>query len=230
MNTLKLQIGYYSSVINLLSTITFGVCFMGLFIVNPTFEWTTLSEYLEYCRTHDQTLKYIAQSSMIVFSITLITVIALIDDSTSKDKKFFSKLSLTFMTISATLISLGYFVQVTSVKWNFAKQTTSGLEQFIQFYPDSAILAIIMLGYTLFLGLSAISIIPVFSSSKKENWVKWGFAINGISCFLGLIGFVFQIIPLILFATNMGNGFGMIVLGIGLIRYFSKSSDLRGEE
>ena len=220
MDTIKLKIGYYSSVVNLFSTILFGVCFMGLFIVNPIFEWTSINEYVQYCKTYNQSLKHVAQSSMIVLSITLIIIVALIDDFASNDKKFFSKLSLIFSAISGTLISLGYFVQVTSVKWNFEKESINGLEHFIQFYPDSAILSIIMLGYTLFLGLSTISILPVFGKSKKEKLVKWGFAINGISCILGLIGFVFQIVPLILFATNIGNGIGLIILGIGLMKYF----------
>lgn len=220
MDTIKLKIGYYSSVVNLLSTITFAVCFFGLFIVNPIFEWTSLSEYVEYCKTYNQSLKHIAQSSMIVLSITLIIVIALIDDVVDNDKRFYSKLSLIFLSISSTLISLGYFVQVTAVRWNFEKESTNGLEHFIQFYPNSAILAIIMLGYTLFLGLGAISVLPVFGKSKREKLVKWGFIINGIACTLGLIGFVFQIIPLILFATNIGNGIGLIVLGVGLMKYF----------
>jgi len=220
MDILKFKIGYYASLITLLSTITFGLCFLGLFIINPIFEWTTLNDYVEYCQTYNQSLKHIAQSSMIVLSIALVIVIALIDDFTNIDRKFFSKLSLIFASISCTLLSLGYFIQVTSVRWNFAKNSVSGLEQFIQFYPDSAILSVIMLGYTLFLGLTAVSILPVFNKSKKEKWVKWGFAINGISCVLGLIGFIFQIIPLILFATNIGNGIGLIILGIGLMKYF----------
>lgn len=88
-----------------------------------------------------------AQFSVMLLSVTLLVAVALIDDRTDCDKKFFSKLSLIFFTISTTLISFGYFIQLTTVKWHFEQNQLEGLAQFVQFYPHSAILSVIMLGY-----------------------------------------------------------------------------------
>lgn len=220
MQTFKLKIGYYTSVVNLTSTLLFAFCFFGLFAINPIFEWTSIQDYVAYCKANNQLLKHIAQTAMVILSVSLLVMIAVLDDFADSDKKLFSKLSLVFVTISTTLLSMGYFIQITTVRWNFENTEISGLEHFIQFYPNSAILAVIMLGYTLFLGLSCISILPFFEKTRKDKLLRLGFLINGISCLLGLIGFVFQIAVLTLLATNIGNGIGLIILGIGGIRYF----------
>ena len=222
MKPLKIKIGYYASIINLSSTILFGFCFFSLFLINPIFEWTTLPDYVTYNQTYDQSLKYAAQSLMIVFSISLLIIFTLIDDFENQEKKFFSKLGLHFISIATTLICLGYFIQITTVRWNFENEQLAGLEHFIQFYPHSAILSIIMLGYTLFLGLAMVSLLPLFNSKKESKRLRLGLLISAISCGLGFIGFVFQIIPLILLSTNIGNGIGFIILGLGLLTYFKK--------
>lgn len=216
-----LSVGYYSSILLLVSTLLFGACFIGLFVMNPLHSWTQLSEYAVYCQTYDQYLKHVAQFSVIILSVSFLSIIAVLH-AQDKSHQFFSQLSLQFASISTTLVSLGYFVQITSVKWNLESGNIVGLEHFVQFYPHSAILSVIMLGYTLFLGLSSLSILPNLDQTGRQRLVRTGFQLNAIACFLGFIGFVFQIIPLILFATNIGNGLAFLVLALGLIRYFSE--------
>lgn len=222
MDVFKKRIGFYAGVLLLSSTMSFAGCLFALFTINPPFEWTTLSEYIAYCQTYDQSLKHIAQASMIVLIVSLLVAIAVIDDMVQTEKKLFSKFSFIFIAISATLISMGYFVQLTAVRWHFASGTADGLAHFVQFYPHSATLAIIMLGYTLFLGLSSVTILPALNSLAPIRGLKTGFAINAVACGLSLVGFLFQIIPLILFATNIGNGIAFLIIGAGLLRCFGK--------
>ena len=222
MDILKIKLGYYTSILVLLSISTFAICFFALFSINPVFEWTSLEAYVAYNQTYDQSLRYAAQASMIVLAICLLVLIALLDDRVEQEYKFFSKLSLHFMGICTTLLCIGYFLQLTTVRWNYENSTLDGLEHFIQFYPNSAVLAIIMSGYTLFLGLASFRLLPLLQNTPNMKLLRWGFWINGLSCMLGLIGFVFQILPLILYATNIGNGIGLSLLGIGFLSFFNR--------
>lgn len=213
MNISSSTSGWISGALILVFSLLFAGCFAGLFIAQPPFEWGTIEAYARYCQTHNQALKHLAQFSMIPISIALLTMIAVLFEHTGRNQRFYGRLSLHFASISCCLISLGYFVQITAVKWNLAAGHTEDLAHFVQFYPNSVILAVIMLGYTLFMGLASLFALPMLRPAMKL--LRWGFRINTLACGLGFVGFVFQIIPLILFATNIGNGLGFILLGIG---------------
>lgn len=224
MDTKIQQIGFYAGLTLLFSTLLFGVCFFSIFFIHPIFTWGSLAEYATYCSTYPQFLKHTAQASMVLLSICVLLIVSCIHEVADPSKKFFSRLSISFATISTTLLSMGYFLQFTTVKWAFEHGQLEGLEHFVQFYPHSAILSIIMLGYTLFLGLSFAFLLPVIRMEAKQKLLKLGLYMNAIACLLGLIGFLFQIIPLILFATNIGNGGAFILMGIGCMKYFTRES------
>ncbi|MEM7374944.1 MAG: hypothetical protein AAF587_40500 [Bacteroidota bacterium] len=229
MNMLSSTIGWISALVILLSSLLFGGCFMGLFITHPPPAWTTLQAYAEACQTYDQTLKHIAQASMIPLTISILVLIAILHEQVQTDRRFLSRLSLQFGSITTCLISLGYFIQITSVRWNLSAGNIEDLAHFVQFYPNSVILSIIMLGYTLFLGLSSVCIFPILPDLPSYRLLRWGFLINAISCGLGCIGFVGQIIPLILIATNFGNGSAFILLGIGGMKAFGKNNSQKNQ-
>lgn len=76
MEHLKHTIAYCTSILFLSSTFLFGACFVGLFIQNPPFTWSSLPDYVQYCLSYDQSLKHIAQGSMILLSISLLVMLA----------------------------------------------------------------------------------------------------------------------------------------------------------
>jgi len=106
---------------------------------------------------------------------------------------------------------------------------TEGLEHFIQLNPDSVIVAINMLGWTVFFGLSSLFIVPIFSSGKLEKVIKFSFLVNGIICILGAIGYVFEITILnILFFYVMGAA--VIVIAISSSIWFKRLDISRAVE
>ena len=97
-----------------------------------------------------------------------------------------------------------------------------GIEQFIQANPLSALLAINMLGWTLFLGLASLCVAPVFTGRGVEKTIKYAFLANGFFCLLGGIGFVIQSVALIFFSISIGMGAAVLVATIALTVWFGR--------
>jgi len=88
---------------------------------------------------------------------------------------------------------MNYFVQFSVVRLSILKGQFEGLEQFVQWNPNSAFYSLNLLGWTLFLGLSSFFIAPIFLKEKKGNLIKWLLILNGITCVLGTVAVVFEI-------------------------------------
>ena len=102
------------------------------------------------------------------------------------------------------------------------KEQTEGIEHFLQANPISIMSAVNMLGWTLFLGLSSFFIAPVFSRDKLQRVLKITFIINGISCILSGIGYVFQIDIITFLFMNLGMGGAVTVMSITASIFFKK--------
>lgn len=222
MNNLIAQKGYFHSYAILLLTLAFVFCFVIIFRTNPIEPFTSIVAYVEFQKMYSQTFKHIAQSLVILNSICLLVIIYIIHFLADDDSRFFSGLSLQFATMSTVCVSIGYFIQFTAVRHSISKTSLEGIEHFLQFYPNSAIVSIMMLGYTLFMGLASYNILASLDDLAYTHLFKLGFTINTVSCFLGLVGYIFEIIPLILVSTNLGNGLGFLLIGMGGIKYFKK--------
>ena len=75
------------------------------------------------------------------------------------------------------------------MRQSILKGDLEGLGHFVQFNFDSPLSAFNMLGWTLFYGLTTLSISALFRGRGKEPWIKWGLVscgVIGIVAFLGL--------------------------------------------
>jgi hypothetical protein len=106
-------------------------------MVNPIFLWTNLSDYVTYVNKYNQSFKYIAQFSMLLFGVLYIILHGSIYDYTRNDKKILARISIFFGIIFMALICVHYFIQLSAVRLNILKGHTEGLEQFIQSNPTS---------------------------------------------------------------------------------------------
>ena len=88
--------------------------------------------------------------------------------------------------------------------------------------PGAAILAVNMLGWTLFFGLSSLFAGVVFSGSRLEKVIRYAFLLNGIFCLLGGIGFLFEITALVFLTINLGMGASVLVITIALTFLFRR--------
>lgn len=227
MYTLSNKIGFWSAILLALTLILWIVCFISITATSPLFYWTNFSDYLIFIGKNSQFLQNTAKLFMLLFSPLYVVLISSFYDHVSKDKKILIRVSLLFGIAFAVLSSLHYFVQLSSVRINIENGDTAGLEQFIQANPISIISSINMLGWTLFLGLSSLFLLPIFPNGKLSRIIKYALLSNGISCFFGGVGYVLQIDILTFFFMNLGMGGAMLCFAItSAILLRSKNNNL----
>jgi hypothetical protein len=224
MNKLAARLGFWSSFGGAAAFLLFIVCFTAIALTNPLFTWTNLSDYLAYNQKYDQTFRYIAQTAMLCFGPLYVLMLNSIHDFARDEMKPLSRAAIAFGAIFAALIGIHYFVQISAVRLNVDKGQVEGIEQFLQANPSSAIMAVNMLGWTLFLGLSSLFIAPVFSGSKLAGAIRLLFLLNGAFCILAGIGYVFEIVPLVFVTINLGMGGCVTALTILLCFFFRRGA------
>jgi hypothetical protein len=219
---LAYNIGYWSALVCASSFIIFTICYISILSVNPVFIWTNVTDFAAYTHKNTQLFKYIAQFMMIIFGVSYTILLGSIFEYTQERKKILARLSIYFGIIFAMLISIHYFIQLSTVRINIFKGNLQGLEQFIQSNPSSAISAINMLGWSLFLGLSSLFIAPVFSNSRLERIIHYAFIANGVICITGVTGYIYDITVLVFLSMNFGMGAALLVATISLSILFKR--------
>ncbi len=171
MNPISQKIGYWSALLSAISLILFMLSFIGVILSPPLFLWTDLPAFIQYTTENNSIFPILARVCSLALAPLFLILFNALYDYAPADKKILARISLHCILASAVLIGLHYFVQLTAVPHSLANNQTTGIEQFIQANPDSPILAINMLGWTLFLGLASLFIAPFFSqqSTGKIN-------------------------------------------------------------
>ncbi len=220
MNRLSVQIGFWSALICALAFLAFAICFVAVLTTSPLFFWTDLSDYMAYIQENGQFWASLARLCMLVFAPAFVILLAAIHDYSDDEKKVLSRISQSFGILFAAMISIHYFVQLTAVRLSIQQGQLTGMEQIVQANPLSAVSAINMLGFTLFLGLASIFLVPVFSGGRTERVIRYAFLVNGICCLIGFLSYILQINVLLFLTINFGMGGAVTVATITLAILF----------
>ena len=221
MKTLSYNIGFWSSILLTLSFVAWIVCFTGIALTSPLFYWTNLSDYIVYAQSYNQVFQNIAKAFMLILGPLYMLLINSYYDY-AEDKKVLVRISLLFATAFALLSSTHYFVQLSAVRLNILSGQINGLEHFVQANPYSVMTSIDMLGWTLFLGLSSFFIFPIFTGNRLNMVIRYAFIINGISCMLAGIGYLFKIDVLTFLFINLGVGGAIMTVSIASASLFKR--------
>jgi len=225
VNGTAARLGFWSSFFGAFAFVVFTACFVAIAIVNPLFLWSDLPAYLAYTQQHNQTLKYVAQTCMLLFCPLYVLIVNSIYEYAKPEQKTLARAALAFAIIFATLTSLHYFVQVTAVRWSVERGQLEGILQFLQSKPDSVSAAINMLGWTLFFGLSSLLIAPVFSGDKLSKAIRILLIVNGIFCLLAGIGYGLDWTVLVFLTINLGMGGTVLAFTVLLCFFFRRAQN-----
>ncbi|MBN2349789.1 MAG: DUF4386 family protein [Bacteroidales bacterium] len=108
---------------------------------------------------------YIWMYLSVVMMLLYVTVITCIHYYSSEEKKIFSHTGLVFSIITATVLIIDYFVQVSVIQPSILKGETEGIALLTQYNPHGIFIALEDLGYML-MGISFLFIGLVFIKSK----------------------------------------------------------------
>lgn len=220
MKTISEKSGQWAATIALATFLVWIICFVGIFLVNPPFTWTSLEDYIAYSATHNQSFKFIAQLAMLLFAPAFVVLVHSITDRAEGDKKFLANLATSFALMFAVCVSIHYFVQISSVRLSISGGEIAGLEQFIQSNPYSGIAGINLVGWTLFFSLSCLFLAPVFPGKGINRLIRYALVANAIFCLLGGVGYITDTVVLVFLCLNLGLGGAMGTAMAGMMVYF----------
>jgi hypothetical protein len=179
-----------------------------------------LADYVSYTQANSQFFPTLARLSMLAFAPTFVVLLNCLHDVAPDDKKILTRLSVHFGLLFAGLVSIHYFVQVTAVRLSLQNSQLAGLEQIVQANPFSAVSAINMLGFTLFLGLASLFAAFAFNNGKWERLLRLALLLNGIFTLAGGLGYILQINLLVFFCLNFGLGGALLVVFVAAAQIF----------
>ena len=124
-----------------------------------------------------------------IFMILLFVILtACIHDCADDDKKVFSRVGLSFAMVSAAVITLDYFIQLTVMQPGLLKGEMEGLALFSQYNPHGIFIALEDLGY-LMMSLAFLFISVVFARGERlEHALRWLFVLSSLVAFAAFIG------------------------------------------
>ncbi|MCB0115431.1 MAG: hypothetical protein KDD84_15130 [Caldilineaceae bacterium] len=216
MQSLSIRLGYWSALVAVLTFVVYTVCFVVILATGPVFLWTDFDAYLLYTQQYHSFWPELGRLSMIVFGLSFVVVLAAVEDVTAGETKFLARLGLLFGLAAVTLTGAFYFVQISAVRLNLAQGAVTGLEQVIQGNPYSAFAALNMMGWTVLLGLSSLFVAPAFRGGRAAAVTRWAFLVNGVSCLIGALGYIFNIFVVVLVTMNLVLGGALITAMVGV--------------
>ncbi|HET9571184.1 MAG TPA: hypothetical protein VFP20_07250 [Bacteroidales bacterium] len=188
------SLGFYSSIVTaVLSVITLALAvttppLSGPFCTGSCFEYPYLDIAERFPRDY-----YWMYPAIVLSCTYLIMMLSLYHTATNR-KKVYSLVGSAFAMMSALLLSVDYFVQVTVIPPSTLAGETDGLSLLTQFNPHGLFIALEEIGY-LFLVLSFIFIIPLFEGKKAlEKSVRW----------ISIIGLLLTVITFALITAEFG--------------------------
>ncbi|MBZ0298084.1 MAG: hypothetical protein K8L99_36355 [Anaerolineae bacterium] len=222
-NMLFARVGFWSALLIILLFVVFTICFVGIALTSPLFRWTgNLSDYFAFVNDNNQFFQNLARLSMLLFGPLFIILLNSIHEFVQHSKKYLTRVSIHLAVIFAALSGINYFVQLTAIRFQIAEGESAGLQYFLQANPHSIISAINILGFSLFLGLASLFVAAAFEHNRLERIIAIAFAVNGIACLLGGLGYALENDVLVFITLNFGLGGAIVIAAVGLCILFRR--------
>jgi len=132
---------------------------------------------------------YVWMYPALLLTAVFVVFMACIHHYASDDKKLFSVLGLSFAVMSAALIMIDYFIQLTVIQPSLLRDETDGLSLISQYNPHGIFIALETLGYLL-MSVAFLFAAPVFAGHDwVERTLHWVF-ILGFTLAMGSLIFL----------------------------------------
>ena len=216
------RLGFWSACLMIVTFVVFTAAFIAIPLAGPLYVWDDLSGYLAYVRGGHTFWQDLARWMMLLFGPLTVILFACLHELAEGERRLAARIALAFAVIFAALTGINYFVQLTAVRLAVSRDATLGLEQIVQANPLSAVAAVNVLGWSLFFGLASLFAALLFSGRGLPIFIRICFAINGVMCLLGGVGYVLDNAALVFLTLNFGMGGAVLGFAIGLAVYFRR--------
>lgn len=180
-------LGFYIAIITtVLTVVTFGIAFFTPPISGPFCQGSCIDyPFTDIVSRFPR--DYVWMYPAILLTVIYVVLMVCIHHYASKEKKIFSQIGLSFALISATVLMLDYFIQISVIQPSLVKGETDGIALLTQYNPHGIFIALEEIGY-LMMSAGFLSMAPVFSKTNRlENPIRWIFIISFILTIISLI-------------------------------------------
>jgi hypothetical protein len=201
-------LGFYAAILTTVVTVvTFGISIFTPPISGPFCKGSCI----EYPFTNIVSrfpIDYVWMYPAILLTLIYVVLMVCIHHYASKEKKIFSHIGLSFALISATVLIIDYFIQISVIQPSLVNGETDGIAILTQYNPHGIFIALEDIGY-LMMSVAFLCIAPVFSRTNRlESAIRWIFIISFILTIISLI------IISILYGINREYRFEVAVITI----------------
>ena len=192
MSQLSIKLGYWSAVLSVILNIAWGIGLILAIAVFPLPSWTTLAGFVAAVKHSSLMAATLSQVSAYLLGPLSLILLCSLHDYAPNDRKILTRIGLCCMIATMVLGDQMYFVHFNAMRLVHSKGALTGLEQFVEWNPSSAISASGLLAWTFFWGLALLFVAPIFSGGRLERWLRYTFLICGGCGILGAVGFLFE--------------------------------------
>lgn len=196
------------ALVSICAFVVYTLCFVVILLANPPFQWEGIAHFVRYTLENEQACKHLGMLCMLVFGCAY-TVIALCErDTMQPERRLLGDIAAAFALAFCVCIGINYFVQLTATRLQIelGHAYAAGLEQITQSFPISALNAVNMLGWTVFYGLSSLSLFFAYCKAENASVLRFFCLANSIMMFLGAAGYACNIYLVLLLCMNLGLG------------------------
>ncbi len=190
-----------------LAAATFGVAMCTPPISGPFVTGGIPYPYADIASRFPRDYYWMYPAIALVLAFVILTVC--IDQHTSGGKKLYSRIAVAFACLSAGIISLDYFMQVSIIQPAVLNGETDGIALWTQYNPHGAFIVLEEFGYIL-MSISLLFLALVFKGRGAQNKIRW----TGILCFAATVATL--VIMSVLYGVLREYRFEVVVIAIDL--------------
>lgn len=133
-------------------------------------------------------LDYLWMFPAMVLILVFVALVAYIHQWASPDRRVYSLIALCFALLSAGVLLVAYFVQVTVVQPSLEKDQLDGLALLTMYNPNGVFLALEELGYLLMSFSLACAGLAFVGGGRAERTIRWVTSVGFAVVVLALVG------------------------------------------
>jgi len=204
MSRLSVKLGYWSAVLSAILTVGWGIGLAIVMAVFPIPSWTNLADFVAAARPASLVAATLAQVVAFLLGPLSLILLCSLHDYAPGEMKILTRIGLCCIIATTVLGSQMYFVHFNVMRLIVSKGALTGLEQFVEWNPGSAMAASGVLAWTFFWGLALLFVAPIFSGGRLERKLRYTSLICGSCGILGAVGFLFEK-PVLMFVYFIGT-------------------------
>jgi hypothetical protein len=150
MSRSSIRLGYWSAVLFSIVFIGYGIGVVSMLCFFSLPPWTTLADFVAAAQPASLVVYTLIQLAAFLSMPLAVILFCSFHSYAPDDKKILTRIALCAISAAMVLGNQMYFVHFCAARQSISKGILTGLDQFVEWNPDSVVMASGALGWTFF--------------------------------------------------------------------------------